>query len=143
MELKMKAKEVQLSRKITTQLLHQAVISPDQEICGLIGCKKNLATRCYPIKNIAEQPEIRFQLDEKQQIRAMSTMRNNGESLFAIYHSHPCAPAIPSATDIKLASYPEAIHLIISLNTKGILEIRGFSIIDSTVEEIQLSMSPT
>ncbi len=142
MELKMKVKEVQLSRKITTQLLHQALISPDQEICGLIGCKKNLATHCYPVRNIAEQPEIRFQLDEKQQIKAMSTMRDKGESLFAIYHSHPSAPATPSAMDIKLVSYPDTIHLIISLNTKGVLEIRGFTIIEQAVEEISLSMSP-
>jgi len=138
----MKVKEAQLNRKITTQLLHEAIISPEQEVCGLISAKEGQATRCYPIKNIADHPEIRFQLDEKQQIDAMSTMRDNDESLFAIYHSHPHAPATPSTTDIELANYPDALHLIISLNTKGVLEIRGFTIIDQSVEEVLLSMSP-
>jgi len=63
-------------------------------------------------------------------------------SPFAIYHSHPHAPATPSTTDIELANYPDALHLIISLNTKGVLEIRGFTIIDQSVEEVLLSMSP-
>lgn len=138
----MKAQEIQLSRKITNQLLHSAQISPDQEVCGLIGSKEGIAVSCYPITNNAEHPEIRFQLDEKQQISAMATMREKNESLFAIYHSHPTSPAEPSVTDIKMATYPEAIHLIISLNTKGVLEIRGFSIIEQEVKEIPLSMSP-
>ena len=70
----------------------------------------------------------------------MASIRDNNESLFAIFHSHPTAPATPSATDISLASYPEAIQLIISLNTKGILEIRGFKIINKAVEEVTLSL---
>lgn len=137
----MNAKEIQLSRKLTNQLLHSAQISPTQEICGLIGAKNGIASSCYPINNSAEQPETRFHLDERQQISAMSTMHDKDETLFAIYHSHPTAPATPSATDIKLASYPEVVHLIISLNTKGILEIRGFNITEQSVTEVPLSLS--
>jgi len=136
----MNVKEIQLSRKITNQLLHAAQISPNQEICGLIGCKEDVASSCYPINNTADHPETRFLLDEKQQISAMATMRDKDETLFAIYHSHPTAPATPSETDIKMASYPDAIHLIISLNTKGVLEIRGFTIIDGSVAEKTLSL---
>jgi proteasome lid subunit RPN8/RPN11 len=137
----MHKKEIQLSRKITNQLLHLAQISPNQEICGLIGSSNGIASTCYPIQNIAEQAETRFQLEPKQQIEALSTMRDNEESLFAIYHSHPSATATPSATDIKLASYPDAIYLIISLNTKGVLEIRAFNIAGTDVEELALSLT--
>ena len=134
-------KEIQLSRKITNQLLHSAQISPNQEVCGLIGSSNNIASTCYPIQNIAEQPETRFQLEPKQQIAALSAMRDKEESLFAIYHSHPSSPAVPSATDIKLASYPDAIYLIISLNTKGVLEIRAFTITNTDIEELTLSLT--
>lgn len=136
----MHKKEIQLSRKITNQLLHLAQMSPTQEICGLIGASNGIASTCYPIQNIAEQPETRFQLEPKQQINALSTLRDKKETLFAIYHSHPSAPAIPSATDIELASYPDAIYLIISLNTKGVLEMRGFKITNKIVEELILSL---
>ena len=139
----MNTKEIQIPRKITNQILHQAQLSPESEICGLIGAKNDIASICYPVENSANNPETRFYMDEKQQINALATMRNKNESLFAIYHSHPNSPAIPSSTDIKLAAYPDAVYLIISLNTKGVLEIRGFKINEKsteTIEELDLSL---
>jgi len=137
----MTLEHIQIPRKIANQLLHLAQISPDLEVCGLIGSKNGLPNSCYPVKNIAEQPRQRFQLDASQQISAMATMRDQGETLFAIYHSHPAAPATPSISDLELASYPEALYLIISLDTKGILEMRGFKIIHKSAQEIALSLS--
>lgn len=137
----MKQEQIQITRKLANQLLHLAQMSPDFEVCGLIGSKNGIPTSCYPIKNIAEQPQQRFLLDPSQQITAMTTMRESGEELFAIYHSHPTAPATPSATDLQLASYSEALYLIISLNTKGILEMRGFKIARQSAQEVVLSLA--
>lgn len=132
--------EIQIPRKITNQLLHLAQISPDFEVCGLIGSKNGLPTHCYPIKNSAEHPQRRFLLDAGQQISAMAQMRELGEDLFAIYHSHPTSAALPSTNDLELAAYPDALYLIISLNTKGILEMRGFKIHQKNALEIPLIM---
>jgi len=137
----MSSPDIQIPRKITNQLLHLAQISPDIEVCGLIGSKNGLPTHCYPIKNKAEQPQQRFLLDAGQQISAMTKMRERGEELFAIYHSHPTAPAQPSTHDLEQAAYPEALYLIISLNTKGILEMRGFKIHQKIAVEIPLMMN--
>lgn len=137
----MTPEEIQIPRKITNQLLHLAQISPDFEVCGLIGSKNCLPTHCYPINNSAEHPQQRFLLDAGQQISAMAKMRELGEDLFAIYHSHPTAPALPSTHDLELAAYPEALYLIISLNTKGILEMRGFKIVQKTAVEMPLIMN--
>lgn len=137
----MTIQELQLPRKLTNQILHLAQCSPDQEVCGLIGAtSQGLACSCYPIRNSANEPATRFQLDEHEQIAAFKTMRERGENLLAIFHSHPTAPALPSTSDIALANYPEAIHLIISLNTKGILELKAFRIADQQVSEIGLSL---
>lgn len=132
--------EIKIPRKITTQLLHLAQISPELEICGLIGGRNGIPTTCYPVANRAEQPAQRFLLDASGQIAAMVAMRDNGEALFAIYHSHPDAPAQPSTFDLEQAEYPEALYLIISLNTKGILEMRGFRIADHAALEIPLAL---
>ena len=137
----MNSPDIQVPRKITNQLLHLAQISPDLEVCGLIGSKNGLPAHCYPIKNTAEHPQQRFLLDASQQISAMAKMRELGEELFAIYHSHPTSPALPSSYDLELAAYPEALYLIISLNTKGILEMRGFKIVQKTALEIPLIMN--
>jgi proteasome lid subunit RPN8/RPN11 len=68
-------------------------------------------------------------------------MRDKNEDLFAIYHSHPTAPAVPSKTDMEMAAYPELLYLIISLNTKGMLILSGFRIDQKTVQEIDLCMT--
>lgn len=137
----MQTSEIHIPRKITNQLLHLAQLSPNAEICGLIGSVNGTPNRCYPIDNCAEHPETHFLLDAKQQIAAMKQIRDNGEELFAIYHSHPTAPAFPSPTDLEMASYPEALNLIISLNTKGVLEMRGFRITDKKALEVPLILA--
>jgi len=133
--------EIHIPRKLTNQLLHHAQLNPETEVCGLIGSKDNVPCSCYPVSNVAAQPGTRFLLDAKEQITAMAKMRDNQEQLFAIYHSHPTAPAIPSALDLTEAAYPDALYLIISLNTKGILEMRGYKIEQKTAMEIPLSLS--
>ena len=130
--------EIQIPRKLANQLLHLAQQSPKHEICGLVSSKNGLAQHCYPINNVADLPQQHFLLDASQQIAAMTEMRDLGQELFAIYHSHPTAPAVPSTQDLALSAYPAALYLIISLNTKGILEMRGFRINQESAQEIPL-----
>lgn len=132
--------EIQLPRKLTSQLLHFAQQSPDAEICGLVSSKNNIPVNCYPIDNVATESQTRFLLDAKQQIAAMKKMRDNDEQLFAIYHSHPNAPACPSMLDLEMTAYENALHFIISLNTKGILELRAFCIENNSATETQLTL---
>jgi proteasome lid subunit RPN8/RPN11 len=133
--------DIKIPRKLANQLLHIAQLSPDLEVCGLVSSQNGVPCHCYPVTNVAEQPTKRFLLDASTQIAALKAMRERGEELFAIYHSHPTAPAIPSSIDLELAAYPDALTLIISLNTKGILEMRGFYINQQIAQEIPLTLS--
>ena len=130
--------EIKISRKITNQLLHFAQISPTKEVCGLIGSQQGRPSSCYPIDNISDQPQQQFLLDPQQQIAAMTKMRERHENLLAIYHSHPTSPAEPSKIDIDMAAYPDALNFIISLNTKGVLELRSFKLGRESAKEISL-----
>jgi proteasome lid subunit RPN8/RPN11 len=133
--------EISLPRKLINQLLHLAQLSPEAEVCGLIGANQSQQpVSCYPIHNSADLPQNRFLLEASQQIQAMTQMREQGEQLYAIYHSHPHAPAIPSAADLEQAVYPEALHLIISLDTKGVLELRAFRILNKSAAELALNL---
>ena len=129
-----------LPRHIVNQLLHHAQQSPDGGVCGLIGSKDGLSSHCYPIANIATAPQRLFVMDPAQQIAAMRSMRERGEELFAIYHSHPAGPSIPSATDLAQANYPEILYLIISLQTRGVLEMQGFLLDGDTITEVPLEI---
>jgi len=133
--------EIFISRKIIQHILQHAQQNPNIEACGLISQLNKQPYRSYPIDNNAKYPEKFFNMDAQQQIQAIATMRDNNEQLFAIYHSHPSAPATPSATDLAQAAYPEALYLIISLNTKGILEVRAYQIQNQQFQEIFLHLS--
>jgi proteasome lid subunit RPN8/RPN11 len=129
-----------LPRTLVNKLLHQAQVSPETEVCGLIGATARGTVSVYPIANIAESPDQLFRMEPSTQIAAMRRMRERGESLFAIYHSHPHAPAVPSARDLEEAAYPEALYLVISLDTKGVLELRGFRLEEGRSQEVELEI---
>jgi proteasome lid subunit RPN8/RPN11 len=133
------ASEVQLPRTLVNQLLHASQLSPEAEVCGLIGLGPT-GTTLYPVANVARDAARRFELDPKGQIAAMRAMRDRGERLFAIYHSHPHSPAWPSARDLEQAAYRDALYLIVSLNTRGVLEMRGFRLTEAGVVEVALAL---
>lgn len=112
--------------KLINQMMEQVQNAPCKEICGLISSHNGLAANCYPVTNADTQPNHRFLMEPKQQIDSLRLMREQNEELYAIYHSHPNTPAMPSAEDLKQAAYPGVLHIIISMSTTGTLQMRGF-----------------
>lgn len=132
--------DIALPRTLVTSLLRMAQQSPQAEVCGLVGAKNGQALGLYPVTNAAENPTTHYRMEPGAQIDAMRQMRENGEELFAIYHSHPASQATPSAQDLAEASYPQTIYLIISLNTEGVLVMRGFYLQKNSVREVHLEL---
>ena len=131
---------VKLPRTLVNQLLHHAQQAEDKEVCGFISSRQGVPIHAYPVANIAVIPACRFAMDPAGQINALRLVRERGEELFAIYHSHPSSPATPSLIDLEEAGYPEALYLIISLNTKGVLEVRGFRLNGHDAKEVPLEL---
>ena len=52
----------------------------------------------------------------------------------------PPARPLPSATDLAQANYPETLYLIISLHTRGVLEMQGFFLRDDAVTQVPLEI---
>lgn len=129
-----------LPRALAMRLMAHAQSNPEKEICGLVSSLDGMAHRQLPIRNIAEQPESNFKFCPEEQIASHKSMRERSEQLLAIYHSHPTAPAVPSAKDIADCGYPEAVFLILSLDTKGVLEMRGWQLINEQPCELVLSI---
>src|SRR5687767_456774 len=98
------------------------------ECCGLIGGADGLATSIHPLRNVAGNPEVAYEAAPEDLFAAQRQLRERGEQLLAIYHSHPrSTEPTPSDTDVRLAYYPAAIYLIIGLG--GAMPImRGFKI---------------
>lgn len=129
-----------LPRPLVQKLFAHAQSEPGAEVCGLIGAIDGEARSHYPVPNRAPEPNRLFEMDEQAQIAAMKAMRERGEELFAIYHSHPAAPPEPSDRDNAEIGYPEAWYLIISLNIKGVLEMRAWRMEDGGFREYRVKI---
>lgn len=106
---------------------HARAASPN-ECCGLLGGIYPLARSIYKLKNIAADALVTYEAAPADLFAAQRQMRQRGEQLLAIYHSHPRATdPSPSATDVRLAFYPAAIYLIVGLAGAQPL-MRAFSI---------------
>ena len=103
------------------------------EVCGLLGVRDDGSIAHYPIEN-DERSMTYYVMQPKQLLRAMREIEDEGWGL-AIYHSHTHTQAYPSQTDIRLAAYPEATYLIVTLQDRDHPDIRGYSIIDGEVRE--------
>ena len=100
-------------------LLHARETSP-AECCGLIGGLEEGRTQStqsiYRLTNVASNTEVAYEAAPEQLFAAQRQMRQRGETLLAIYHSHPRASEpTPSETDVRLAYYPSAAYLIVGL----------------------------
>ncbi len=131
---------VRLPRPIIDELMRLAQASPQEEICGLISRNRRGFRKCYPVPNGAADRQHFFTLDPKTQIDAMRAMREHGEELAAIYHSHPDSPPSPSPADVAQHEYPGVLYLIISLSARDVPEIRGFYIRGQTIEKVDLGV---
>lgn len=129
-----------LPRAAVNRLLAAAQASPGEEVCGFVvrtvdGCTVR------PVPNVAGDPEHRFEMDPHGMIDAFRHAREDGEEILAIYHSHPAGPATPSALDRQLAYYPELPYLVISLGTRGVLELRAFRLDPQGCRELPLVLA--
>jgi proteasome lid subunit RPN8/RPN11 len=97
-------------------IAHARETAPE-ECCGLIGgSSETKAVTLYRLRNVTPHPELGYEAAPEDLFAAQRQMRERGEELLAIYHSHPRAvDPSPSETDVRLAYYPSATYLIIGL----------------------------
>lgn len=88
-----------------------------EECCGLIGgAGDEHASSIYTLRNVAADKNVSYEAAPEDLFAAQRQMRERGEQLLAIYHSHPRSnDPVPSETDVRLAYYPQAIYFIIGL----------------------------
>ena len=125
-----------LSPTILEQIIQHATATYPREACGLL-VGRDSASRFLPMKNIAAS-SAEYEMDPAELISAFRDIRQTGETLIAIFHSHPHGPAEPSRTDVQRAYYPEAAHLIVSLAELERPQAAAFRIIDGEAIPLEL-----
>jgi len=108
---------IQLTTAQIREITRHAEEGAPHECCGLIGGTRNgIARTIYRTRNLAANPLVTYEAAPEDLFAAQRQMRERGEELIAIYHSHLRArDPEPSATDVRLAYYPSAVYLIVGL----------------------------
>ena len=115
------------------------------ECCGIMAGTTSgedaHVTHIYPIKN-GDASNVSYFMEPKELLWVHKNMRSNKLDLLVIYHSHTHTQAYPSATDVRLAFYPEAHYMIISLEVKDQPDIKTFQIVKGKIDPIEFSVMP-
>jgi proteasome lid subunit RPN8/RPN11 len=114
-----------------------------QECCGLIGGDGERATSLYPLRNVAANAQVAYEAAPEDLFAAQRQMRERGEQLLAIYHSHPRATEPqPSETDVRLAYYPQAVYFIVGLSgAQPVMRAFKISEADGRWEEVEYAVA--
>ena len=125
-----------LYKEITEQGLREF----PNECCGLIASADGVPCKVFTMTNAGASP-VTYPLDGTEQLRVFDQLDDEGLELWAIYHSHTHSEAYPSETDIRLAFYPDARYLLLSLADRAAPVLRSFFIVDGEVTEEELTIT--
>jgi proteasome lid subunit RPN8/RPN11 len=126
-----------LERTYIDEMIAHAREDDPNECCGIIAGKDGAATKLYRAIN-AEASPYRYNVDPKDLLRIYRDLDEHGWDVLVIYHSHTHTEAYPSGTDIRLAAWPDAYYVLVSLQDKNNPVVRAFTIHDGKVEEEEL-----
>lgn len=134
---------ITLLREHLDEMFAHARAANPSECCGLIGGGGQRALTVYRLRNVARDTLVGYEAAPEELFAAQRLMRERGEELFAIYHSHPRSPQpVPSETDVRLAYYPSAIYFIIGLGSDT-ETLRAFRISerDTSWEQVEYAVA--
>ena len=127
-----------LSRGAHDDIVAHAREAAPAECCGLlIGAGEAIASTIRT-KNLSQDANC-FEIDPGEHIRARRELRSRGLEVLGFYHSHPRSPAVPSATDLAEALYPEHVYLIVSVRAEP-AEVRLYRLETDRFEELEWTL---
>ena len=133
-----------LPRAYVDEIIAHAREDDPNECCGILAGIGSDAHHLYRMTNVEHSP-FRYSMDPKELYQTTREMEDHGWEIMAIYHSHTHSQAYPSATDIRLATWPDgasiwpgAYYILVSLEDKANPVVRAFRIEDGIVTEEDL-----
>jgi [CysO sulfur-carrier protein]-S-L-cysteine hydrolase len=138
------APRAQISAAVLQRVIDAAREALPNEATGMLVADRTFAeggtpSRYVPLTNAAGSP-YRFHADPAEQLREMMSLEATGEVVWGIVHSHLASAAVPSATDLRLAFYPQSLYLICSLAGE-VPDTRAWSIRDGAATLVPLSIT--
>ena len=101
---------------VARAMLDHARAELPNEACGLLSgtLESGLAIAYHRARNSEHSP-LRYNVDPDDLLRITIEIEDAGRELVGIFHSHTHTPAVPSATDLRAAMYPEPFYILATL----------------------------
>ena len=126
-----------IPRAIIDEMVAHAREDLPNEACGMVHAQDGTPIQVHRIGNTAASP-YRYEMNPLQLMRLERQRDDEGETLFAIYHSHVASAARPSPTDVRMAfyppdstdkppMYPETYYILVSLEHEE-ADVRAYHI---------------
>ncbi len=126
---------ISLPAQVREAMLAHAYACHPEESCGLLaGADDGEIRMAYPLTNILHSP-TNYTIDPKEHFRSLKHADRSGWDLIGVFHSHPHTEAAPSRTDIRLATEPDWLYVLIGMERLDNPQIRAFRIRDHDVTE--------
>ncbi len=110
------------------------------ECCGVLAGIGDKVTEVYRAVN-AEASPVKYSLAPQELLGILKRIDDAGLEVIGFYHSHTKSQAYPSATDKKLAFWPDCRYVIVSLEKQDGPVVRAFRIVDGDVSEEAIEVS--
>ena len=131
---------IELDGVFYKEIVEQGLREFPNECCGVIAADGGVPVKVFQMTNADASPAT-YRLDGTEQLRVFDEIDERGWELWAIYHSHTHSEAYPSETDVRLAFYPEARYLLLSLQDREAPVLRSFRIEDGRIDEEEVEVA--
>ncbi len=131
---------LELDKTYLDQMVAHALEDSPNECCGILAGPQSKVVHLYRMTNTEHSP-YRYNMDAKELYLTYREIEDKKWDLVAIYHSHTHSPAYPSTTDIRLATWPEACYILVSLMEQGNPLVKAYRITDGQVKEEEMKVS--
>ena len=131
---------IELDSALLEEMVEHGLREFPNECCGLIAGEDGVPVKVFALRNVEASPAS-YRLDPKDQLRAFQQIDEEGWDLLGVYHSHTRSEAFPSETDRRLAFYPDARYLVLSLTDRERPVVRVFRILEGEVAEEELTIT--
>ena len=123
---------VTLSAALRDEMIAHCRSRYPKEACGILGGQGGTVAQVYRMTNVEDSP-IGYSMDPKEQLQIEKQMRQRGQRMVGIFHSHTSSDAYPSSVDVSLAISPDVSYVLVSLKDQAKPDVKSYRIEGTTI----------
>lgn len=129
---------LRIPQAVSEEIIAHCQAQYPKEACGYLAGDGGRVVQAYPMRNVEDSP-IGYAMDPKEQLLVEKQMRQRGQRMVGIYHSHTASEAHPSSVDVSLAISPEISYVLVSLKRRNAPVVKSYRIDGQAVtpEDVQ------